>query len=168
VPRRATFQPSDQIVIQIADMQIAGHPTLLGIIDINDPTWDQAGQVRRVNSFGPSNGRFVHGIGAEYRSGAALTYARRYALFTLVGIAGEDDLDAPDLSTPGQQQPEPERPKQGSDGGLNGGGGRLELTRTWLLARCGSKRIHCRLLRKRISLIPRIERLPKLTERKRK
>ena len=30
--------------------------------------------------------------------GAALTYARRYALFTLVGIAGEDDLDAPDLA----------------------------------------------------------------------
>ncbi len=29
--------------------------------------------------------------------GAALTYARRYALFTLVGIAGEDDPDAPDL-----------------------------------------------------------------------
>jgi hypothetical protein len=29
--------------------------------------------------------------------GAALTYARRYALFALVGIAGEDDLDAPDL-----------------------------------------------------------------------
>jgi hypothetical protein len=32
--------------------------------------------------------------------GAALTYARRYALFTLVGIAGEDDLDAPDLIDP--------------------------------------------------------------------
>jgi hypothetical protein len=32
--------------------------------------------------------------------GAALTYARRYALFTLVGIAGEDDLDAPDLTAP--------------------------------------------------------------------
>ena len=31
------------------------------------------------------------------RMGAALTYARRYALFTLVGIAGEDDQDAPDL-----------------------------------------------------------------------
>src|SRR5947209_9871604 len=30
------------------------------------------------------------------RMGAALTYARRYALFTLVGIAGEDDLDAPE------------------------------------------------------------------------
>src|SRR6195256_4645495 len=40
------------------------------------------------------------------RMGAALTYARRYALFTLVGIAGEDDLDAPalhdvDISSPG-------------------------------------------------------------------
>src|SRR5271169_837471 len=34
-----------------------------------------------------------------HRMGAALTYARRYALFTLVGIAGEDDLDAPDLSS---------------------------------------------------------------------
>ena len=32
------------------------------------------------------------------RMGAALTYARRYALFTVVGIAGEDDLDAPDLN----------------------------------------------------------------------
>jgi hypothetical protein len=31
------------------------------------------------------------------RMGLALTYARRYALFTLAGIAGEDDLDAPDL-----------------------------------------------------------------------
>ena len=34
------------------------------------------------------------------RMGAALTYARRYALFTLVGIAGEDDIDAPDLPVP--------------------------------------------------------------------
>src|SRR5262245_27537377 len=32
-----------------------------------------------------------------HRMGAALTYARRYGLFTLVGIAGEDDVDAPDL-----------------------------------------------------------------------
>src|SRR6266699_2187945 len=35
---------------------------------------------------------------APHRMGAALTYARRYALFTLVGIAGEDDLDAPGLN----------------------------------------------------------------------
>jgi hypothetical protein len=33
---------------------------------------------------------------APRRMGAALTYARRYALFSMVGIAGEDDLDAPD------------------------------------------------------------------------
>jgi ERF superfamily len=35
-----------------------------------------------------------------HQMGAALTYARRYALFTLVGIAGEDDVDAPDLTAP--------------------------------------------------------------------
>src|SRR3954452_10532655 len=40
------------------------------------------------------------------RIGAALTYARRYALFTLVGIAGEDDLDAPDLCD-GPRSPAP-------------------------------------------------------------
>jgi hypothetical protein len=56
------------------------------------------------------------------RMGAALTYARRYALFTLVGIAGEDDLDAPDLTTPGQQPSGPDRPSRGSNGHLDGGG----------------------------------------------
>jgi ERF superfamily len=52
------------------------------------------------------------------RMGAALTYARRYALFTLVGIAGEDDLDAPDLCD-GARSRTPsadERPLQPSDG----------------------------------------------------
>ena len=44
------------------------------------------------------------------RRGAALTYARRYALFTLVGIAGEDDVDAPDLLPPEQQTSRPEKP----------------------------------------------------------
>jgi hypothetical protein len=39
-----------------------------------------------------------------HRMGAALTYARRYALFTLVGIAGEDDLDAPELAAPNSPQ----------------------------------------------------------------
>ncbi|WP_342733586.1 ERF family protein [Bradyrhizobium sp. B117] len=38
-------------------------------------------------------------VEAPHRMGAALTYARRYALFALVGIAGEDDLDAPDVIT---------------------------------------------------------------------
>ncbi len=42
-------------------------------------------------------------LATPHRMGAALSYARRYALFTLVGIAGEDDLDAPDL--PLQSEP---------------------------------------------------------------
>jgi hypothetical protein len=56
-----------------------------------------------------------------HRMGAALTYARRYALFTLVGIAGEDDLDAPDIATPVSQRPEPAKPNA-TGGKLNGGG----------------------------------------------
>ena len=40
----------------------------------------------------------INETATPHRMGAALTYARRYALFTLVGIAGEDDLDAPDLA----------------------------------------------------------------------
>jgi len=42
----------------------------------------------------------VDEIASPKRMGAALTYARRYALFALAGIAGEDDLDAPDLNAP--------------------------------------------------------------------
>jgi hypothetical protein len=52
--------------------------------------------------------------------GAALTYARRYALFTLVGIAGEDDLDAPDLISPAVPEAKtgPDaKPKQWLNGG---------------------------------------------------
>jgi hypothetical protein len=50
--------------------------------------------------------------------GAALTYARRYAFFTLVGIAGEDDIDAPDLIAPttsgsGAGQPVPHKNDRG-------------------------------------------------------
>ena len=55
------------------------------------------------------------------RMGAALTYARRYALFTLVGIAGEDDLDAPDLLPPEQQTVKPHEPQGGGNSRLNGG-----------------------------------------------
>ncbi len=55
-----------------------------------------------------------------HRMGAALTYARRYALFTLVGIAGEDDLDAPDLQAPAAQTQGPEQPVAGRNDRLNG------------------------------------------------
>src|SRR6516164_3997779 len=56
---------------------------------------------------------------APHRMGAALTYARRYALFTLVGIAGEDDLDAPDLIAPTTPVPKTEVGK--TKDRLNGG-----------------------------------------------
>jgi len=56
-----------------------------------------------------------------HRMGAALTYARRYALFTLVGIAGEDDVDAPDLPTPTEQLPIPARASDKRHGRPNGG-----------------------------------------------
>ena len=58
---------------------------------------------------------------APHRMGAALTYARRYALFTLVGIAGEDDLDAPDLVTPQSQDGQLQRSKQAGNPHPNGG-----------------------------------------------
>jgi hypothetical protein len=57
-------------------------------------------------------------MAAPRRMGAALTYARRYALFTLVGIAGEDDLDAPDLG--GQSPKEPRSYPQDGDPKVNG------------------------------------------------
>ena len=56
-----------------------------------------------------------------HRMGAALTYARRYALFTLVGIAGEYDVDAPDLLPSEQQTSKPSEPKRRPNSRLNGG-----------------------------------------------
>jgi hypothetical protein len=50
---------------------------------------------------------------APRRMGAALTYARRYALFTMVGIAGEDDLDAPEIAN------EPPQPDKAAEVGVS-------------------------------------------------
>jgi hypothetical protein len=58
---------------------------------------------------------------APHRMGAALTYARRYALFTLVGIAGEDDLDAPDLISRTTPPSKAERPRGNQNGQRNSG-----------------------------------------------
>src|SRR5580704_3347742 len=66
----------------------------------------EAGLIRLTTVLAHSSGEWVSSdwpvcpvseTAAPHKMGAALTYARRYALFTLVGIAGEDDLDAPDL-----------------------------------------------------------------------
>ena len=67
---------------------------------------DAGGLIRLTTTLAHSSGEWISSdwpvcpvseTSAPHRMGAALTYARRYALFTLVGIAGEDDLDAPDL-----------------------------------------------------------------------
>jgi hypothetical protein len=66
----------------------------------------EAGLIRLTTVLAHSSGEWVSSewpvcavseTGTPHKMGAALTYARRYALFTLVAIAGEDDLDAPDL-----------------------------------------------------------------------
>ena len=67
-----------------------------------------AGLIRLTTVLAHSSGEWVSSdwpvcpvteTAAPHKMGAALTYARRFSLFTLVGIAGEDDLDAPDLPT---------------------------------------------------------------------
>ena len=66
----------------------------------------EAGLLRLTTILAHSSGEWISSewpvcpisdVASAQRMGAALTYARRYALFALVGIAGEDDLDAPDL-----------------------------------------------------------------------
>src|SRR5437879_5748255 len=65
---------------------------------------EASGQIRLTTLLAHASGEWISSdwpvcaaaeIAASHRMGAALTYARRYALFALVGIAGEDDLDAP-------------------------------------------------------------------------
>ena len=68
---------------------------------------NEAGLIRLTTTLAHSSGEWLSSewpvcplaeTTTPRRMGAALTYARRYALFALVGIAGEDDLDAPDLN----------------------------------------------------------------------
>ena len=80
---------------------------------------NEAGLLRLTTVLAHSSGEWISSewpvcqirdIASAQRMGAALTYARRYALFTLVGIAGEDDLDAPDLGADPNPAAEPPRP----------------------------------------------------------
>ena len=80
----------------------------------------EAGLLRLTTVLAHSSGEWISSewpvcqisdIASAQRMGAALTYARRYALFTLVGIAGEDDLDAPDLGA--GPNPTAELPRHG-------------------------------------------------------
>ena len=87
----------------------------------------EAGIVRVTTRLCHSSGEWIasdwpvcplEDMASPRRMGAALTYARRYALFALVGIAGEDDLDAPDLNAPEPRQPDTKTPP--SNGGSRG------------------------------------------------
>jgi ERF superfamily len=75
------------------------------IATIQTTSIDRNGQIHLTTLLAHASGEWISSdwpvcssseTGAPHRMGAALTYARRYALFALVGIAGEDDLDAPD------------------------------------------------------------------------
>ena len=94
---------------------------------------NEAGLIRLTTTLAHSSGEWISSdwpicaiseTASPHRMGAALTYARRYALFTLVGIAGEDDLAAPDLIAPTMPDSGPERPlTSGKIAGMNGGRG---------------------------------------------
>jgi hypothetical protein len=77
---------------------------------------EAAGLIRLTTTLAHSSGEWVSSdwpvcslseTANPHRMGAGLTYARRYALFTLVGIAGEDDLDAPDMVEPSPKMDAP-------------------------------------------------------------
>jgi len=104
----------------------------------------EAGLLRLTTILAHSSGEWISSewpictiadIASAQRMGAALTYARRYALFTLVGIAGEDDLDAPDLGAVPNPEAELSRPNGQAaaqrtalgDGKLSGPSGRSVL-----------------------------------------
>ena len=88
----------------------------------------EAGLVSVTTTLAHSSGEWISSdwpvcslddMASPRRMGAALTYARRYALFALVGIAGEDDLDAPDLNAaePAKAEKPPLNRRTGSNGG---------------------------------------------------
>ncbi len=90
--------------LDIVRKALGGHE----IATVQTTTIDNdAGLIRLTTTLAHSSGEWLSSewpvcaiaeTAAPRRMGAALTYARRYALFTLVGIAGEDDLDAPDMN----------------------------------------------------------------------
>ena len=101
------------------------------IATVQSTSVDQtAGLIRLKTVLAHSSGEWISSdwpvcpledLASPKRMGAALTYARRYALFALVGIAGEDDLDAPDLNAPEPVRPTIERTVSTGRSRLNGG-----------------------------------------------
>jgi ERF superfamily len=102
---------------EIATVQITSIDDAAGIVRLSTVLAHASGEW--IASDWPVCG--IAETAAPHRMGAALTYARRYALFTLVGIAGEDDLDAPDLLSPAAPQTKTDNSIGNKNDRLNGG-----------------------------------------------
>ena len=96
---------------EIAILQATAIDQAAGVVNLTTTLCHSSGEW--VGSIWPVCS--VDDMASPKRMGAALTYARRYALFTLAGIAGEDDLDAPDLNAPAPAV-EARKTKQPSNG----------------------------------------------------
>jgi hypothetical protein len=101
---------------EIATMQTTAIDQTAGIVNLTTMLANASGEW--ISSDWPVCA--VSDTASPQRMGTALTYARRYALFTLVGIAGEDDLDAPDLTTPTSKAPANDVPRTNGDARLKG------------------------------------------------
>ena len=104
---------------EIANVQATAIDHTAGIVNVTTTLAHSSGEW--ISSDWPVCS--LEDMASPKRMGAALTYARRYALFALVGIAGEDDLDAPDLNAPDPVEPAAEKPllnpRTRSNGGRN-------------------------------------------------
>ena len=142
-------------------------------IAVMQTTAVERGQIELTTLLAHASGEWVSSVwpvcsaaenSARYK-GAALTYARRYALFTLVGIAGEDDLDAPDLPTfPGPPAPQSGSPEAAQPPGVQEGQlairpqqarerrGQAECPQTDVLSPEASKHLASRLISELASL----------------
>ena len=91
---------------EIATVQATAIDHAVGIVNVTTTLAHSSGEW--ISSDWPVCS--LEDMASPKRMGAALTYARRYALFALVGIAGEDDLDAPDLNAPEPAEAGAEKP----------------------------------------------------------
>jgi hypothetical protein len=102
---------------EIATVQATAIDHAVGIVNVTTTLAHSSGEW--ISSNWPVCS--LEDMASPKRMGAALTYARRYALFALVGIAGEDDLDAPDLNATAPAEAGPEKPPLNRGSRPNGG-----------------------------------------------
>jgi hypothetical protein len=114
---------------------------------------NDSGQIRLTTLLAHASGEWISSdwpvcpiseTASPHRMGAALTYARRYALFALVGIAGEDDLDAPDVI--GERSPVVTTPAKMSQAGPKGGKPNGSIHKQPLLAPAPSAQLRDQLI----------------------